>query len=133
MIIWGGNTGSYPPDTASGGAYDPSSDSWEPLPEAGAPSAREQHTAVWTGSLMLVMGGYDANPYAVFNDGGRYSPTANTWTAVTISGTPAARSGHTAVWAGSEMIVWGGTNGSDYFHDTFSYTPTRALYLYQRP
>jgi len=26
-------------------------------------------------------------------------------------GAPAARTGHTAVWTGSEMIVWGGSDG----------------------
>jgi hypothetical protein len=31
------------------------------------------------------------------------------------------------------MIVWGGWNGSSAFNDTFSYTPGRVLYLYQRP
>jgi hypothetical protein len=30
------------------------------------------------------------------------------------------------------MIVWGGVGGG-YFNDTFSYTPGRVLYLYQRP
>ena len=47
------------------------------------------------------MGGY-------LNDGGRYDPAANTWTALPTSGAPAARDYHTAVWTGSEMIVWGG-------------------------
>jgi hypothetical protein len=45
------------------------------------------------------------------NDGGRYNPAANSWTAVPTTGAPAARDYHTAVWTGSEMIVWGG-NGS---------------------
>ena len=35
--------------------------------------------------------------------------TDDTWTAT--SGPPDARGGHTAVWTGSEMIVWGGIRG----------------------
>jgi hypothetical protein len=35
-------------------------------------------------------------------------PTTNTWTATTTGNAPTARVGHTAVWTGSEMIVWGG-------------------------
>jgi N-acetylneuraminic acid mutarotase len=66
------------------------------------------------------------------NDGGCFNPAGNSWTAVTTTGAPAARSSHTAVWTGSEMIVWGGYNGS-YLNDTFSYTPGRVLYLYRRP
>ena len=34
--------------------------------------------------------------------------TNNTWTATSTAGAPAARERHTAVWTGSEMIVWGG-------------------------
>ena len=45
---------------------------------------------------------------------------------------PAARYYHTAVWTGSEMIVWGGTDGGN-FNDTFSYTPGRVMFLYQKP
>ena len=61
---------------------------------------------MWTGSEMIVWGGYNGSGY--LNDGGRYNPAANSWTAVTTTGAPAARAYHTAVWTGSEMIVWGG-------------------------
>ena len=80
---------------------------------------------------MIVWGGYYSG--SVLNGGGRYNPVADSWTAVTTTGAPAARYRHTAVWTGSEMIVWGGFNGN-YFNGTFSYTPPgRVLYLYQRP
>ena len=61
---------------------------------------------------MIVWGGYETA--AALNDGGRYNPAANSWTAVPTTGAPAARYRHTAVWTGSEMIVWGGYNGSGY-------------------
>jgi hypothetical protein len=38
----------------------------------------------------------------------RYNPTTDNWTATTTSNAPAVRAGHTAVWTGSQMIVWGG-------------------------
>ncbi len=38
-----------------------------------------------------------------------------TWTATSTTNAPAARASHTAVWTGSEMIVWGGYGGS-YFN-----------------
>jgi hypothetical protein len=31
------------------------------------------------------------------------------------------------------MIVWGGYNDSSYFNDTFTYTPGRVMFLYQKP
>src|SRR5438093_5351323 len=36
--------------------------------------------------------------------------TDNTWTATGTTNAPDARDSHTAVWTGSEMIVWGGSN-----------------------
>ena len=34
--------------------------------------------------------------------------TDDTWTATSTANAPSGRDGHTAVWTGSEMIVWGG-------------------------
>ena len=41
------------------------------------PSARAYHTAVWTGSEMIVWGGWDGGYEA---DGGRYDPVTDSWT-----------------------------------------------------
>ena len=78
---------------------------------------------------MIVWGGFGSS---YLNDGGRYNPAGNSWTAVTLAGAPAARRDHTAVWSGSEMIVWGGFGGS-YLNDTWSYTPGRVMFIYQKP
>ena len=64
-------------------------DVWQQRLGDSAPTARYLHTAVWTGSEMIVWGGYNGSSY--FNDGGRYNPAANSWTAVTTTGAPAAR------------------------------------------
>jgi hypothetical protein len=96
----------------------------------GAPSARYQHTAVWTGAEMIVWGGSSSN--ALVNDDGRYNPAGDSWMAVAVAGGPAARNLHTAVWTGNEMIIWGGFSGP-LLNDTWSYTPGRVMYLYQRP
>ena len=42
------------------------------------------------------------------NTGGRYNPVTNSWTATSTADAPAERDLQTAVWTGSEMIVWGG-------------------------
>src|SRR5205823_131341 len=90
----------------------PSTDSWAVTSVSGPPTARSAHTAVWTGSEMIVWGG--ANKGVGFlNSGGRYNPSTDSWVATTLSGAPIARSHHTAVWTGSEMIVWGGSDGPD--------------------
>ena len=73
MIVWGGYSG-----LNTGGKYNPSTDSWTPT--ATAPSARSSHTAVWTGTEMIVWGGYSL---VVVNTGGRYSPSIDDWTVPT--------------------------------------------------
>jgi N-acetylneuraminic acid mutarotase len=110
MLVWGGAS-DFSGDVLlnTGGSYDPVTDTWTALPTSGAPSGRRFHTAVWTGSQMLVWGGaLDGTTGTGTNTGGRYNPSTNSWTATATSGAPAARFGQSAVWTGSEMIVWGG-------------------------
>jgi N-acetylneuraminic acid mutarotase len=105
VIVWGGT-----PGTLAGGRYDPASDSWAATSTTNAPAPRTRHAAVWTGTEMIVWGGLlegtaEATATAT---GGRYDPATNSWRSVSTNGAPSARSGHTAVWTGTEMIVWGG-------------------------
>ena len=52
---------------------------------------------------------------AISNTGGRYNPSTNSWTPTSTTDAPSGRYSHTAVWTGSEMIVWGGDLTADYF------------------
>ena len=100
-------------------------DAWNAV-SSSALAGRTNYTAVWTGSEVIVWGGYNQSlpPLLRYlNDGARYNPTTNTWTAMSTAGAPAARGFHTAIWTGSEMIVWGGFNGS-FFDDGARYNPT---------
>ena len=83
-------------------------DQWGATTTANAPLARDRHTAVWTGSEMIVWGGRRNGSWRYFNTGGRYNPSTDSWTATSTTNAPAGRAEHTAVWTGSEMIVWGG-------------------------
>ena len=107
MILWGGWDGTS--ELNNGGRFNPAANTWTAMSTSGAPVGRELHTAVWTGSEMIVWGGLYYNGSTNYlGDGGRYNPAGNSWTAVSNTGAPAARWAHTAVWTGSEMIVWGG-------------------------
>src|SRR5262249_32239836 len=64
---------------------------------------RTGHTAVWTGTRMIVWGGRFA-----LDTGGLYDPIGDSWSATTTTGAPAGRMLHTAVWTGTDMLVWGG-------------------------
>jgi N-acetylneuraminic acid mutarotase len=88
-------------------------DTWTATTNANAPSARAKHTAVWTGSEMIVWGGQGAD---VTNTGGRYNPSTDSWTATSLTNAPEARYVHTAVWTGTEMIVWGGIAPGEIYH-----------------
>ncbi len=122
MIVWGGGNGGASLPT-SGGRYNPANDTWTPMSTAGAPSGRLFHTVVWTGQEMIVWGGSDATASSNFATGGRYNPSTNTWTATSTANAPSARNSHTAVWTGSEMIVWGGTANGAIFNSGARYNP----------
>jgi hypothetical protein len=84
------------------------------------PDSRELHTAVWTGTEMIVWGG-DVN----FDTGGRYNPSTDSWIATSTTNAPTARADHIAVWTGTEMIVWG---EAFFFKQGFRATNTGARY-----
>ncbi len=85
------------------------------------PSNRTEHSAVWTGQAMIVWGGVNYGVTTNYlNDGGVFAPAATEgdgqWTPVSTANAPTARAGHTAVWTGNSMIIWGGTDGTSYFN-----------------
>jgi hypothetical protein len=102
MIVWGGSTTNPPYISDTGGRYNPSTDSWIATSTTNAPTGRSAHTAVWSGSEMIVWGGAADT---ADNTGGRYNPGTDSWTATSTSNAPSSRAYHTAVWTGSEMIV----------------------------
>ena len=135
MIVWGGLEYSGNSHVSStGGTYNPSTDTWTATQTVGAPDPRWFHTAVSTGSKMIVWGGGDAGLSTFFNTGGVYNPATDAWTATTTSGAPTARAGHVAVWTGSRMIVWGGwasgtglQSGALYDPVTNTWAPTTTV------
>ena len=122
MIIWGGvnSSGALFDD---GARYNPTTDAWEML--AAVPlslAARAVHTAVWTGSEMIIWGG------SSYNDGARYNPATDSWTYIPPNGLD-TRSGHVGLWTGSAMIVWGGAGAGGYYADGAIYNPASGAWL----
>ena len=119
-----------------GGAYQPATDTWRNLSGSWWDSSRGSfpqllglggHSAIWTGTEMLIWGGlYDGvGDPAPTNRGWTYNPSSDAWDITGPEPTvddsfrllpddtaPTPRSGHDAVWIGSEMIVWGGVDAS---------------------
>ena len=144
MIVWGGVGSSAP--LSDGSAYDPGTNSWTPISSTKAPSPRYLHSAIWTGSKMIVWGGWtsveNATPlvrsYGVVegagavNTGAIYDPQTNSWASMSTVKAPTPRGEQVAVWTGSKMIVWGGDDGTSndlndggiYDPATDTWTPT---------
>jgi len=122
MVVWGGSTNTNSSNNLEdGGLYDPVANSWTTMTSVGAPAARQQATAVWTGTEVIVWGGRDGNTY--LDDGAIFDPATNTWRAMTTDGAPGGRYLHTAVWSGSQMVIFGGQDASGQLGDGARYDP----------
>lgn len=101
--------------------------SWASISETNEPQARDYHSAVWTGSEMIIWGGIE-NIKPFTNSGGKYNPSTDAWSPVSISGAPSSRGYHTAVWTGTEMIIWGGRNLQGGLATGARYNPTTDVW-----
>jgi N-acetylneuraminic acid mutarotase len=125
MVVWGGlrDAGKSAQFFKTGGRYDPLSNTWAPTSTAPAPRARAWHTAVWTGSVMVIWGGKKDVFSGYLSTGGRYDPVADAWTPTATLNAPEPRFNHTAVWGGSRVVVWGGAESSSEFNTGGRYDP----------
>ncbi len=111
MLVWGGANATKVLN--DGGRYNPATGSWRPISTDGAPSPRGSHVFVWTGKEMIVWGGSARELGALgdyFENGARYNPEMDTWKPISTINAPKGRVLATAVWTGTEMILWGGVN-----------------------
>ncbi|MBD70032.1 galactose oxidase, partial [Candidatus Poribacteria bacterium] len=57
-------------------------------------------------------------------------PSTDTWLPVTTEGSPESRNGHTAIWDGHQMIIWGGVgNGGVGLNTGGRYNPSTDTWL----
>jgi len=112
-------TAKYTLPTIGGPSVD-CTDNWIATSTNNAPQGRFGHATVWTGSEMIVWGGYDGT---YLNTGARYNPSTDSWTATSAANAPTVRAVRTAVWTGSEMVVWGGFDGSAWLNTGGRYNP----------
>ncbi len=124
VILFGG----WDPDTDFGDTwkYDPAANTWAQLePSGGVPGGRALHQMVYDpadGVVILFGGTSDAGR---FGDTWAYSPADNTWTDLTGSGGPSARSAHSMVYDPDtgEVILFGGVSDAGLYDDTWAYDP----------
>ena len=115
MIVYGGFTTNYN-SSPYGASYDPIANAWTNITSIPVNAGqRMSHSAVWTGSKMILFGGrygfsgFSGNLGTLTDYGASYDPTTNAWIAISATNAPIPRDRHTAVWTGNKMIIWGGS------------------------
>jgi N-acetylneuraminic acid mutarotase len=142
MIVWGGvaQFGQGEENIVSGGQLDPVTKVWTPISTTGAPTSRSGYVTAWTGSRMVVWGGRTSPAMTtspsdtVLGNGAQYDPVTDTWATISGTGAPTPRFAHTAVWTGSQVLVWGGVENPatpDTFVATGGRLATLSLYVKQ--
>jgi hypothetical protein len=65
MVTFGGSVDGFVPVSSDGSSYEPSGDAWTPLTASADAEGRTLHTAVWTGTSMIVFGGLGISSSAI--------------------------------------------------------------------
>ncbi|MCX6162141.1 MAG: hypothetical protein NTV87_12520, partial [Ignavibacteriae bacterium] len=99
-----------------------SQESWTATSTTNAPSARERHSAVWSGTSLIIWGGAEGTGLST-NSGGVYNYSSDTWTPTSLTNAPASRLAHIGVWTGTKMVVWGGNLNGSYLSTGGVYDP----------
>ena len=108
---------------------------WTSISTVGAPSPRYLHSAVWTGTEMIIWGGTEeyiqgTTPKTrLAISGGRYNPTTNSW--LPMRDAPLTRrEGYSILWTGTHLIVYGGTLPSQSTESGWVSGPTNTGAIY---
>jgi N-acetylneuraminic acid mutarotase len=105
---------------------------WVNASVAEAPLPLTGHTAVvgkvaQGGVTMYVWGGTPGRRF-YSSQGWVYDAGGDFWALISPLDAPVGRLGHTAVWAGDRMIVWGGVGKAGHLSDGGVYTPAKLLW-----
>lgn len=114
-IYWGGTSMVDGPDARTdGGIYDPDTDTWGLMADAGAGAAREYPTLAWMDGRLFVWGGYkyeyssattDGSDIGYQFDGLIWDAELNTWSDVSSVNSPDLPVGAVG-WTGEEILVF---------------------------
>jgi len=101
--------------------------SWQSMTVSPDVYGRTFHSTVATPNKMIIWGGLsgqsDTYP-PVISNGASYTPSTQSWFIISTKNEPKARYGHSTIWTGNEMIIWGGKGTSKELKDGAIYNPT---------
>ncbi len=109
MWLYGGYNGGGVGTLTEGYYYNPTTDTWSQFNTANGPGHRARYSACWTGTEIIVFGGYNGGAWV--NTGARYNPATDTWRSMASNPQRSGWGDHCFAWTGTEMIIAGG-------HDT---------------
>ncbi len=101
----------------------------------GSPAARNYQTMVWDGTRAIMFGGTPGSNVG-FNDTWQYDCASNEWTEIIADGeaaSPQRRYGQAMVWDGTQVIMFGGWDGSMELNDTWCYNPVTETWTEMLP
>ena len=113
VVFGGGGPGSSSDIAGSGGTYDLATQQWVSL-RSEMVIDRIGHTATWNGHEMLIFGGRSKRLLTYLGQVFAFDPGSSRWTGINSAFDPGPRMGHSAVWTGSSLIVWGGYTNNRY-------------------
>lgn len=118
MLVLGGRDGLGA--VRDGASYSPDLDRWRALSSAVSP--RAPLTALFTGHEVLVLGAARDGV-----EGLRIQPGSDVFSSTLVRGTSSVRLGHSALWTGAEVVVWGGADDLGAVRaDGYRYVPSRG-------
>ena len=80
---------------------------------------------------MLIYGGEDNT--GSFSSGAAYDPVKNKWRTLDSATGVVARTGATAVWSGSQLVLFGGLSAGTPIASLQRLTPQPAFYFFRKP
>ena len=110
LMVWGGRTRAGTP-LSDGAVWDSSTGQWTAIGSSGAPTARFDAQAVWTGEEFAIVGG--ANYQGPLSTGAAWRRDTGTWRALPSQPTTSARSGAVSAWTGSTWLIFGGLSANN--------------------
>jgi hypothetical protein len=107
IVVWGGGDREGNQDYNSGSIYDPVAGTWTRMRQPGAPSARRAALGVWTGTRVLIWGGFDRDGDPA-DHAYLYDPVSDAWSAVPTANEPDPSLYPATGWSGTHLFVMGG-------------------------
>jgi hypothetical protein len=108
LVVWGGGNAADSVDYSTGSVYDPVGRTWRRMTSSRSPAARRGAVGIWTGSRVLLWGGFASDGLAVDNKTHLYDPANNSWTEADDTNAPQDVRNPATAWSGTHFYVFGG-------------------------